>query len=110
MTKKKQYRNIVNYTHHIIFLETPHAGLFTESFQDIYGRLASEAVESQFKRWSTNLAKLATQFSDLGNKIAITSVYAGLAVRTPEKIFKVSLLGLIRQSRTEWLTGSIGDS
>ncbi|RYP19746.1 hypothetical protein DL765_003169 [Monosporascus sp. GIB2] len=91
MTKQRQYSRILNHTHHIIFLETPHAGLFTEGWRDIYGSLASEAGESQFRTWSDDLGKLASSFADFANRIAITSVYAGSAVQTPEKTFEVEI-------------------
>ncbi|KAM5354913.1 hypothetical protein ACJ41O_001559 [Fusarium nematophilum] len=89
MLKKTQYRDILNRTHHIIFLETPHGGLCTEGWWDIYGSVASTAGETQFRTWSASLDQLANQFAGIVNKVAITSVRAGLAVRMRKKTYEV---------------------
>ncbi|KAL1840937.1 hypothetical protein VTJ49DRAFT_7596 [Mycothermus thermophilus] len=68
LSRNQLYQDILNSTVHIIFLDTPHRGLATEAWRDIYGSEATRVGEQQFKQWSPELGQLAEQFAEFASK------------------------------------------
>jgi len=61
-----------------MFLDTPHNGLNTSNWKALYGHVATQNAEQQLSIWSTALIELGRTFTEIGNRVQITSVHARL--------------------------------
>ena len=80
--RKDLYGEILESTHHIIFLDTPHSGFDTTKWKSVYGHVATENAREQFDIWSKALTQLSRTFTEIGNTVHITSAHAYLSSGT----------------------------
>lgn len=82
--RRTSFGGIVDQTHHIIFLDTPHLGLDVSKWKAVYGRLATNQAKIQFRLWSTALQDLATTFGDIVSRpgMLITTVESTEPIQT----------------------------
>ena len=87
------YGDILQKTHHVIFLDTPHLGLNVKAFGAVFGAEATLRGCEQVGLWSSALTDLGKSFAEIGSKISITSVYASLPVILSGKPYSVRRIG-----------------
>ncbi|KAK3335249.1 hypothetical protein B0T19DRAFT_452137 [Cercophora scortea] len=96
--RRTLFGDIVDQTHHIVFLDTPHLGLDVTKWKAIYGQLATREARTQFELWSTTLQDLSTTFADIVSRpdMHITTVESTEAIKTPDGEMLVMPVGSAR--------------
>ncbi|KAK3693428.1 hypothetical protein B0T22DRAFT_505214, partial [Podospora appendiculata] len=100
--RRTLFGDIVDQTHHIVFLDTPHLGLDVTKWKAIYGQLATREAKAQFELWSTTLQDLSTTFADIVSRpdMHITTVESTEPIKTPDGEMLVMPVGSARLFNT----------
>ncbi|KAH7082905.1 hypothetical protein BKA63DRAFT_139748 [Paraphoma chrysanthemicola] len=98
--RPSQFGDILDKTHHLIFMETPHRGLDIEKWKPAY---TNQGIASaQIRLWSTVLRDLSTLFAEIANRIGmhITTVEASEPVElvTSELIVCINVLSTLAEA------------
>ncbi|KAK8241966.1 hypothetical protein HDK77DRAFT_270218 [Phyllosticta capitalensis] len=73
-----EFGTILDKTRHVIFLDTPHAGISDYAWRSISRGTFSETSGGQWKLWSSVLSDLRKSFSEVSVRFNITSACASL--------------------------------
>lgn len=74
--QKKNYRNLIEETRHVVFMDTPHRGLDGDTWETIFGDSFNDHGYMQLGIWSSVLTELSRSFPSVSEKFAITSTFA----------------------------------